>query len=103
MRSTEHHIQLGFVQLNARLRRREAPSRRTHGTRSACPGAAMRERRGGCGRLLGRDARGGARGGRADDEAERAGGDFYRRAVGDAAFEDLLGQRVLQFALDHPL
>src|SRR5579864_3033366 len=41
--------------------------------------------------------------GLADDQAERAGGDPDRGAVGDFAFEDLLRQRVLQLALDHPL
>ena len=39
----------------------------------------------------------------ADREAAIAGGDVRRRAVRDAAFEDLLRQRVLQLALDHPL
>src|SRR5207248_5648478 len=39
----------------------------------------------------------------ADDEAQRARTDMHSRAVGDTAFEDLLRQRVLQFALDDPL
>src|SRR5438045_4000095 len=39
----------------------------------------------------------------ADDKPQRAGADMYRRAVGNAAFEDLLRQRVLQFALDDAL
>ena len=43
------------------------------------------------------------RGDLADDESQGAGGDMHRRTVRDAAFEDLLRQRVLQLALDHPL
>ena len=39
----------------------------------------------------------------ADEEAYVAGTDMDRGAVGDAAFEDLLRQGVLQLALDHPL
>src|SRR5579864_7306884 len=38
-----------------------------------------------------------------DREAQGAGADVHGGAVRDAAFEDLLRQRVLQLALDHPL
>jgi hypothetical protein len=39
----------------------------------------------------------------ADDQAPVASADMDGRAVWNPALEDLLGQRVLQFSLDHPL